>query len=454
MTETDSNIIKNKLINLYRQYQETIGQNMPEAMNKWREQAIELFEQDGIPAKGTEHYKYTDLMRAFGHPYGYSFYPGNGKIDPSTIFQCAVPDLDTHTLIIENGWFYHDNIALAKLPPEVVATSIEEGAKLYPGLFNKYYNQQARQDNDSITSLNTAFARGGCFLYIPDGVVIDKPIQIINLLTGSNNLMINQRNLVIVGKNSQSKLVVCDHTISDQLFLNNKVTEIVVMDDAIFDYYSIQNEHNQSSQINSLFINQNRNSNTLTNTLTLHGGFVRNNVSITLAGENSEANVYGLSLPDGKQHVDNFTFIDHAVPNCRSNEFYKNILKDDATGAFNGKILVRKDAQKTNAYQSNKNICLSPTAKMSTKPQLEIYADDVKCSHGATVGRLDENALFYLKSRGIGEEEARMMLMYAFAHEIIKEIRIPVLAERYAELVDKRLRGELSRCEGCFVHCR
>jgi Fe-S cluster assembly protein SufD len=452
--EIDSNTIKYKLISLFQQYEEAITNDMPDAMNQYRKKAIGFFEQEGIPAKGTELYKYSDMMQAYGHQYGYAFNAGAGKIDPKTIFQCSVPDLDTYTLIVENGWFYHDNDSIAKLPANVVATSIETGAKLFPELFKEWYNKQASQAKNSLIELNTAFTKSGYFLYIPDGVVIEKPIQIINLLTGNNNLMVNQRNMVVVGKNSQSKLVICDHTLTNQLFLTNSVTEIIVSENAVFDYYNIQNQHNQSSQIKSVFIHQEKCSNTHTNTLTLHGGFIRNNIQVTLAGEYAEANVYGLALPDGKQHVDNYTFIDHAVPNCHSNEMYKNILKDESTGAFNGRIMVRKDAQKTQAYQSNKNICLTPTARMNTKPQLEIYADDVKCSHGATVGRLDENALFYLKARGIGHDEARMMLMYAFAHEIIKEIRIPVLAERYAELVDKRLRGQFSQCEGCFVHCR
>jgi Fe-S cluster assembly protein SufD len=454
MSEIDSNTIKYKLINLYQEHLPTISKGLPESVNRWRQPSINKFEEKGIPSKGSEQYKYTDLMRAFGYVYGYSFYPVSDKIDPQTIFQCAVPDLDTHTLLVENGWFYKGNQAIANLPASVIVTSFEEGARNYPQLFEKHYHKQACNFDDSSVALNTAMAQTGFFMYIPDNTIVEKPIQIINLLRGANNLMVNQRSLIVVGKNSQVQVVICDHTLSNKLFLTNQVTEIFVDENSTFDYYNLQNQHEHSSQLASTFVEQMADSNTHINTLTLHGGVVRNNVLVKLAGANAEANVYGLSLPDGQQHVDNYTFIDHAVPDCHSNELYKNILNHEATGAFNGRILVRKDAQRTRAYQSNKNICLTTTAKMYTKPQLEIYADDVKCSHGATVGRLDENALFYLKTRGIGEAEARMMLMYAFAHEIIKEIRIPVLVERYADLVDKRLRGELSRCEGCFVHCR
>ncbi len=454
MSETiDSNAMKYKLINLYVQNKEAIKEGLPEVVNQYRNESIRDFDIKGIPGKGTEFYKYTDLMVAFGHEYGYAFKAPNSTVDAATVFKCAVPDLDTHTIILENGWYYPKNNELASFPEKLVVMSFRDAANDYPELFKEHYNQYAKEHDNSITSLNTAFAQDGLFLYIPDGLVMEKPIQIINLLRGTHNQLVNQRNLIIAGKNSQAKVIVCDHTLSQKLFLSNPVTEVAVDEDAVFDLYSIQNQHNQSSQITSTYIHQRKNSNTLTNTLTLHGGFVRNNIYVKLAGEHGEANVYGLSLVDGKQHVDNFTFMDHAVPNCVSNELYKSIMDDESTGAFNGRILVRADAQKTQAFQNNRNVLLTDKAKFYTKPQLEIYADDVKCTHGATVGQIDEDALFYLKARGIGGKEASMMLMYAFAHEVLSKIRVPVLSERYADLVDKRLRGEWSRCEGCFVHC-
>lgn len=451
----ESNAMKYKLIGLYQQNQAALNDGLPEVVNQYRKEAIREFDIQGLPAKGDENYKYTNLMAAFGHQYGYSFNAPKTVVDAKTVFQCAVPDLDTYTLLIENGWYYEKNDEISSdFPKGVHVMSFKQAASEFPELFEKYYNKQTTEHKNSIASLNTAFAKDGLFLYIEDGVVLEKPIQIINLLRGNNNLMVNQRNLIIAGKNSQAKVIVCDHTLSNKLFLSNTVTEVFIDEDAIFDYYSLQNQHNHSSQITSLYIHQKKNSYSHASTLTLHGGFVRNNIYVKLAQEHSQADVYGLSLVDGKQHVDNFTFIDHAVPNCNSNEMYKNILDDDATGAFNGRILVREDAQKTQAFQSNKNVLLTDTARFYTKPQLEIYADDVKCTHGATVGQIDEEAQFYLQSRGIGGKEARMMLMYAFAYEIIEQIRVPVLTERYGDLVEKRLRGEFSRCEGCFVHCQ
>lgn len=448
---TNKNIIKQKLVALYKQNKDSINSNLSNFFNSHRDNAINIFDKLGLPTKGEEEYKYTDLIKAFSKTHAYSFKPSTQSTDKQTVFKCSVPNLDTYNLIIENGWYNKKNNS--KIDNKVIVMSLNDASKDYGHLIEKYYNKLAAESKASTTHLNTAFAQDGLFMYIPDNIILDKPIQIINILKGQNPLMTNQRNLIITGKNSQAKILFCDHTLSNQDFLSNTVTEIFIEENAVFDCYNIQNQHNTSAQISSIYIKQMKNSNSLINTLTLHGGFIRNNVNIQLNEEFCEANIYGLSIADGQQHVDNYTFIDHSVPNCNSIELYKNIIDDNATGVFSGKILVRPDAQKTLAFQSNKNICLTDTARFYTKPQLEIYADDVKCSHGATVGQIDEDALFYLKSRGIGDKEARMMLMFAFVHEVIKNIRVPILADSYGEMVEKRLRGETTRCDKCVVNC-
>lgn len=442
--------IKDKLTALYRQYAAQISDGMPEAMNRVRETAISQFDVLGLPRKGCERYRFTDIMTAFGHAYGYSISKLAATADSQTVFRCAVPDLDTYTIIINNGWIDLKN---STIPANVVATEMADGANKYPELFAAHYNRLAAQKDDTTISLNTAFARSGLFLYIPDNVAVDKPIQVVNVLSGGNPLMVNQRNLIVAGRGSQAKIVICDHTLANSQFLLNNVTETVLQPNAQLDCYCIQNLNDRSSQIASLLIEQNADSQLIANTLTLHGGFVRNNVEVLMAGQHAEASIYGLSLPAGHQHIDNFTYVDHAVPNCTSYELYKNVLNDESVGVFSGYVLVRPDAQKTNAQQSNKNICISPSARMYTKPQLEIYADDVKCSHGATVGQLDESALFYMRQRCIGEDEAKMMLMSAFAHEVVRTIRIPILAERYAEMIENRLRGRHAACGDCFMKC-
>lgn len=226
-----------------------------------------------------------------------------------------------------------------------------------------------------------------------------------------------------------------------------------VGEDAQADFYTIQNHHNQSTTINSTFFRQERNSNLMTGTFSLHSGMIRNNQKVTFAGDHSEASINGISFTDKKQHVDNFVLVEHSVPNCTSNQVYKNVLNDESTGAFAGRIHVARDAQQTNAFQRNNNILLTDKAKMQTKPQLIIDADDVKCSHGATVGQIDEDALFFLRARGIGEDDARMMLMNAFANEVIRKITIPALRDSMEQLIEKRLKGDISRCHECNYQC-
>ena len=302
-------------------------------------------------------------------------------------------------------------------------------------------------------SLNTAFSQDGIFLYIPENQRLERPIQIVHLLLSDKNQMVHHRNLFVAERNAGAQVIICDHTLSPHMYLTNSVTEVFAGENSDLDILRLQNEHNNSCQVTNTWIRQARDSRCQHGTVTLHGGMVRNNLHVRMEGEGAETNALGLFLIDKMQHVDSFTVIEHASPHCTSNQHYKGVLDDDSTGAFNGKIHVYPDAQKTMAYQTNNNILLTDTAKMSSKPQLEIFADDVRCSHGATVGQLDENAMFYLQSRGISRNESRLMLMYAFADEVISRIRQPALQQRISDLVSKRLRGELSRCNNCAMHC-
>jgi Fe-S cluster assembly protein SufD len=320
-------------------------------------------------------------------------------------------------------------------------------------LVQKYLGKYADHQNDPFVALNTACAQDGIFLYVPEKQKLDKPIQIIHLLLSDENEMVQHRNLFVAEKNSQADVIICDHTLSNHLFLTNSVSEMAVAENASLDVVRVQNEHNHSVQITNSWIEQAASSNAKHTTITLHGGKVRNNLNVKLKGENAFCEANGLFLIDKAQHVDNFTIIEHQVPHCVSSQHYKGVLDDTSTGAFAGKIHVYPDAQKTEAYQSNNNILLTRDARMHTKPQLEIYADDVKCSHGATIGQIDENALFYLQARGISKEEARLMLMYAFADDVISGIKEEALRGRIENLVSKRLRGELSRCDNCAINC-
>lgn len=445
--------IKDKYLNLYRDNIGTIKNGSPEFVNLIREQAIKHFERLGIPDKKYENYKYTDLKAAFDNGFKTYLSPKNIKFDTKDIFSCDVPDINTKVILLLNGWYYDQENPIQQLPGGAIIGSLYKAMEHYPEIIREHFNKYADIEKDGLVALNTAFVKDGIFLYVPKGVVIEKPIQIINVLMDEEEGFTSHRNLYVLEENSQASVVVCDHTLSATNFLTNSVAEFYVGQNAQFDYSRIQNEHNGSKQISHLFFHQEKDSRVTDNTISLHGGLIRNNISVLLNGEGCENNTYGLYLTDKGQHIDNYIFIDHAKPHCVSNQLFKGVLDDFATGAFNGRILVRKDAQKTQAYQANNNILLTDDADMKTRPQLEIYADDVKCSHGATVGQLDENALFYMRARGIQKKEAKLLLMYAFAHEVIQKIKVPALKDRINDLVEKRLRGELSRCNFCQMHC-
>ncbi len=432
---------------------ELIEKHSAPLLNEKRKGAMDAFLKLGIPGKKAESYRYTDMGKLFGSQLKINLQPNNLNIDVREAFKCDVPELDTHLVILVNGFYLSNGDRIRKLEDRAIVGSMAEAARKYPELVSRHYDRYTAFNREGLIELNTAFAQDGLFLYIPDGVKLERPIQVINMSVWEEDLMIQHRNLIIAGKNSMGSVIVCDHTLAPWRFLNNSVTEIFVDEHAVLDVAKMQNENNSSQHISHTFAMQEASSQMTFNTITLHGGLVRNNFYARLNGKHAGNNTYGLYLSDRKQHVDNFSFIDHAVPECTSNQLFKGVLDDDATGAFTGRILVRKDAQQTMAYQANNNILLTDTAKMNTKPQLEIYADDVKCSHGATVGQLDPDAMFYLRSRGIPQRESRLMLMYAFAHDIISHVSVPPLRERIDELVDKRLRGDLTRCNSCQINC-
>ena len=333
----------------------------------------------------------------------------------------------------------------------IIFCSFSEAVREHPDLVKKYYGKLADTAEDGVTAFNTAFAQDGVLFYVPKNVVVEKPIQLVNILRGDVNFMVNRRVLIILEEGAQARLLVCDHAMDGVNFLATQVIEIFAGENAIFDFYELEETHTSTVRISNMYVRQEANSNVLLNGMTLHNGTTRNTTCVTLAGEHAELNLCGMAIADKNQHVDNHTTIDHAVPNCTSNELYKYVLDEQAVGAFAGLVLVRPDAQHTSSQQTNRNLCATRDAHMYTQPQLEIYADDVKCSHGATVGQLDESALFYMRQRGIPVREARLLLMFAFVNEVIDTIRLDALKDRLHLLVEKRFRGELNKCQGCAI---
>lgn len=439
-----------QFVNFFETNRGSFTKGAHEKVNRLREKALKAFSKLGIPGSKNENYKYTNLQPFFKGDAATQLQPLKAKDINIDAFKCEVPQLETHQVYVVNGWFVKSH-PLADLPKGVEISSFGQFSAKHPELIEKYYGEAAPLDTDGMVALNTLMAQDGFVVYVPKRTVIESPIQIVNIMVGDEDSYINQRNLVIVEEDSEAKVMVCDHTLTSQKFAINSVTEVFVGERSIFDIYGLQSQHNYTTQVAGTYVRQQSQSTVMNNTLTLHAGIARNNVSLHMDGEHAESHAYGLYVTDKNQHVDNFTFIDHAVPNCFSSELFKGVLDDYSSGAFTGRILVRPDAQKTNAYQSNKSLLLTNDAKVNTKPQLEIYADDVKCSHGATVGQLDENSMFYLRSRGLGKEEARILLMYAFAYEVIEKIKVEPLKEQIRGLVEKRFRGELDKCESCVV---
>lgn len=442
-----------RLADLFLENRPLLNEGTPDFLRIQREQAMAAFLRMGIPDRRVENYKYTDLTKLFTQEnFKRSFRPNSFDFDMQEVFTCDVPEFDTHLLFQVNGWYFDQN-KTDRFPKGTIIKSMKQAWKENTELVEKYYGKMSDAAKDPLVALNGAFAQDGIFIYIPDHVVIEKPIQIINLLRSEEDLYVTLRNLVIVGKNAQVKLMFCDHTLAVHSYIANYLTEVHMAEDAVVDIYGIQNQHNGTAYLNGLFVRQQRNSQLITNTISLHGGLTRNHIHTDLQGEHANASLYGLSLTDKDQHCDTFTSIEHTQPGCQSNQIFKNVLDDNSTGAFTGRIHVMPGAKKTEAYQRNNSVLLTKAAKMNTKPQLVIDNDDVKCSHGATVGQVNEEALFYLQTRGINEKEARLMLMFAFAHEVLANIRVEQLRQSIDRLVNKRLRGEVSRCHDCKLEC-
>ncbi|MCD6660260.1 MAG: Fe-S cluster assembly protein SufD [Lentimicrobium sp.] len=444
---------KDTLLKLFDEYFGKPAADGNPDIGQLRREAIAVFAQKGFPHTRLEKWRNTDLSRALNHDYSFPLNPDNSGVDFGDIFRCDVPGFDTHMIAQLNGVFIDRGLKPAQSSEGLVVCSLAEAFVKYPQLIASHYGKYAAFQENSLTALNTAFASDGVFIYVPDNLVVTEIVQMVNLIHSGDPVFVQPRNLVILGKNSSLKLVQCDDSVDDQIGFINSVTEVVLAENANLDHYKLQNKNDRSTLVNNIYFHLESGANLSTNAISLNGGLIRNEANVKLNGSGAHADILGVYLMDRNQHIDNQVFVDHAKPDCTSNEMFKGILDDQASGVFNGHILVQKDAQRTNAYQNNKNILISDKAVIDSKPFLEIYADDVKCSHGATVGQLDSEALFYLRSRGISIENARMLLMYAFAAEIVNKISIPQLQLRIDDLVKKRLRGELSICEQCVLHC-
>ena len=429
--------LKDKLLSSFMVFEDRVNDQSKE-LNEIRNTAIKTFQQKGFPTKKDEDWKYTSLKSLLKHDYTISPQQ-ESAIEFKDVKKYFIHDIDTYKIVFIDGKYSsflsettHDGI-------DVCLMSSALNKPKYKIIIDSYYNKAAKADH-SLTSLNTAFASEGAYIHIPKNKVVEKPIQIVHFSTGNEvSVMLQPRNLILVDENSHVQIIERHQSLTSNVVLTNSVTEVFANKRAIVDYYKVQNDNQEASLIDNTFISQKQSSNVSVHTFSFGGKLVRNNLQFFQKGERIDSTMKGITIIGDKQHVDHNTLVHHIEPNCESHQDYKGIFGDRSTGVFNGKVIVEKEVQKTNAFQANNNILVDDKATINTKPQLEIFADDVKCSHGCTIGQLDKDALFYLRSRGIPMKEAKALLMYAFANNVLESVKVNAIKTRINKLIAQKL---------------
>ena len=427
--------LKDKLVSSFLAFENMV--DVEASVHDVRSEAIKTFEDEGFPSKRDEAWKYTSLNSVLKHDY--SVFPKQeNAIEYSDVKKYFIHDIDTYKIVFIDGKYSSHLSQTTHDSMDVCLMSSALTKPKYRLIIENYFNKAA--DKDSLSSLNTAFSQEGAYIHIPKNKLVEKPIQIVHFSTGNESaLMLQPRNLIVVDENSHVQIIERHQSLTENPVLTNSVTEVFANKRAIIDYYKIQNDKQSASLIDNTFIKQKRESHASVHTFSFGGQLTRNNLNFYQNGERIDSTLKGVTIIGDKQHVDHNTLVHHIEPNCESHQDYKGIFGDKSTGVFNGKVVVDKIAQKTNAFQANNNILLSDKATINTKPQLEIFADDVKCSHGCTIGQLDDSAMFYMRSRGIPEKEAKALLMFAFSNNVLDSVKIPEIKRRITKLIANKL---------------
>ncbi len=437
--------VEKTYIDLYDENAESILKMAPDLLNRVRVAAREEFERQGFPNTTSENYTRTDVRAAFDFDYGVNLQNIHFPIQDVKGFACGLENMPHTQITILNERFEPSlSTGLTLLPQGVFIGSIADFLQQNPDkeeLLSKIYGRYAEVDIDALVSLNTMFVRDALLFYVPQGVKIPDPVRVIQLIRADVPMLLFRRIMIVVEEGASLDLLICNHTLDEHRFLTNQVMEIDVARGATLKLYDLEESSRQTYSMTTTVVRQREESNVLINALTLNNGVTRNNYWTRFLGTKAKLTLGGLAIGTDRQHIDNFTHIGHIKPECETEELFKYVMNDDAVGAFAGRIYVAANAQKTNAQQSNRNLLLSPTARVFSKPQLEIYADDVKCSHGMTTGQLSEDALFYLRQRGISEQEARTMLSIAFTDDVVKLIELPALRESIVDVITSRFNG-------------
>lgn len=428
--------LKDKLLASFMAFEEKIDTHSE--LHELRSHAIKNFENKGFPSKKEEAWKYTSLNTILKNDF--SVFPKKeNSIEFKDVKKYFLHEIDTYKVVFIDGIFSSFLSSTTHDGLDVCLMSSALTKPKYKMVIDTYFNQIASKE-ESLTSLNTAFSLEGAYINIPKSKVVEKPIEIIYFSTGNEAaLMVQPRNLIIVGENAHVQIVERHQSLNSNPVLTNSVTEIFAQKRAIVDYYKVQNDVQTANLIDNTYIAQKQESRVAVHTFSFGGNITRNNLNFYHQGERIDSTLKGITIIGDKQHVDHYTLVQHATPNCESHQNYKTILHDNSTGVFNGKIFVEKEAQKTDAFQQNNNILIGDKATINAKPQLEIFADDVKCSHGCTIGQLDESAMFYMQQRGIPKKEAKALLMYAFTSEVTNSIKIPELKAKIGRIIADKL---------------
>lgn len=439
-------------IDIFNSCRGQIDAQCPKAVSACRQGALELLQEKGLPTLKDEAYRYHDIDGVFAPDYGINIGRLKESVKASEVFSCDVPNMGTSVFFQVNDSFcteYPSNAFLG-LPEELFIGSLRQFDQKYPGMLERYYGRLSAEANDGVTALNTLLVQDGMVIYAPKGVQVTKPIQVVNVLESLRPRMANRRFLVILEEGAMIRLLLCDHTMDETDYLSTQVMEAYVASSASLELYELEENSSHSHRISNLYIHQESSSTVRHNQITLSNGFTRNGTHAVLNGEDASLHLYGMAIADDSQIVDNRTYVQHARPRCQSEQLYKFVLGGQARGAFSGLVKVDEGAHHSVSTQTNRNLCSTKEAHMFTQPQLEIYNDDVKCSHGATVGQLDEAALFYMRQRGIPMEQARMLLKLAFVTDVVDSIPLEALRTRLHYLVEKRFKGELNKgCAAC-----
>lgn len=430
--------LKTKLIADFHARETAMNGEAQSAFHQTKRNALKQFETLGFPTPKNEEWKYSNVRDIIKHSYQFN---GEHSVTSESLSSLNFAGLtDNNILYFINGKYEPSLSTIVSPEDQLILLPLSKAVKQHPDLVTTYFGKLSKDQDEAFTALNTALSNEGIFIYVPKNKAVETSIILRFISDASaDNVGSNPRNLIVAEQNAQVRIAESYRTIGDGHSFTNAFTEIYVAEDANVQYYKVQDESNNAYHIGTTQVKMADRSHFYAATVTVNGGFTRNNLNIEIDGEHCDAHMYGLYFPDEKQHVDNHTLADHRKPNSESNELYKGVLLGKSTGVFNGKIFVREDAQKTNAYQSCKNVVLSPDATMNTKPQLEIYADDVKCSHGTTTGQLDEEALFYIRSRGISKSEALSLLMFAFCADVISQIKIDPIREYLEGVIAQKL---------------